>query len=52
MHLCAVDLRKLQWSIGFDVTRRYSALEKVYRANGLTDEADWLMRRLKNLHGD
>ena len=52
LHLCPVCLRKLQWSIGFDVTRRYSALERVYRANGLTDEADWLMRRLKNLHGD
>jgi archaemetzincin len=52
LHLCPVCLRKLQWSIGFDVLQRYSALEGIYRANGFTDEADWLTRRLKNLQRD
>ena len=52
LHLCPVCLRKLQWSIGFDVLKRYSALEGIYRANGFTDEADWFMRRLKSLQRD
>src|SRR5438874_753015 len=52
LHLCPVCLRKLQWSIGFDVLERYSALKGVYRANGFTDEADWLIRRLKDLQRD
>jgi archaemetzincin len=52
LRLCPVCLRKLQWSIGFDVLKRYSALEGIYRANGFTDEADWLTRRLKNLQHD
>jgi archaemetzincin len=52
LHLCPVCLRKLQWSIGFDVLKRYSALEGIYRANGFTDEVDWSMRRLKSLQRD
>ena len=52
LHLCPVCLRKLQWSISFDVLKRYSALERIYRANGFTDEADWLVRRLKSLPRD
>jgi archaemetzincin len=52
LHLCPVCLRKLQWSIGFDALKRYSALEGIYRANGFTDEADWFMRRLKSLQRD
>ncbi len=52
LHLCPVCLRKLQWSIGFDVLKRYSALEGICRVNGFTDEADWLTRRLKNLQRD
>jgi archaemetzincin len=41
LHLCPVCLRKLQSSIGFDVLERYRALEKVCRANGFADGADW-----------
>src|SRR5437764_3085346 len=52
LHLCPVCLRKLQWSIGFDVLKRYSSLEGIYRANGFTDEADRSMRRLKSLQRD
>src|SRR5881392_2116463 len=36
LHLCPVCLRKLQWSIAFDVLKRYSAFEGIYRANGFT----------------
>ena len=49
LHLCPVCLRKLQWSIGFDVVARYGGLERVTRADGFTDEADWLGRGIKTL---
>jgi archaemetzincin len=51
LHLCPVCLRKLQWSIGFDVLERYTALEKVNRSAGFADEADWLTRRIKIVRG-
>jgi archaemetzincin len=49
LHLCPVCLRKLQWSIGFDVLDRYRALERVDRALAFPDEADWLGRRIEAL---
>jgi archaemetzincin len=49
LHLCPVCLRKLQSSIGFDVLKRYSALEQVDRKLGFSDEADWLNRHIQNL---
>jgi archaemetzincin len=52
LHLCPVCLRKLQWSIGFDVLERYGAMERVARANGFAEEADWLSRRIKTLRDE
>ena len=52
LHLCPVCLRKLQWSIGFDVLQRYNALERVSGADGFADEADWLRRRINKLRGE
>jgi len=52
LHLCPVCLRKLQWSIGFDVLERYSAMERVARADSFVDEADWLSHRIKTVRGD
>jgi archaemetzincin len=52
LHLCPVCLRKLQWSIGFDVLERYRALARVTRADGFADEVDWLNRRVKILRGE
>ncbi|HYY14678.1 MAG TPA: archaemetzincin [Chthoniobacterales bacterium] len=49
LHLCPVCLPKLQWSIGFDVLERYRALERVDRALGFDDEADWFSRRTEAL---
>jgi archaemetzincin len=46
MHLCPVDLRKLQESIGFDVVERYRRLLEFYLSTGFTEEASWLSRRL------
>jgi archaemetzincin len=52
LHLCPVCLRKLQWSIGFDVTERYKGLEQVSRADGFANEADWFTRRIKTLSSE
>jgi archaemetzincin len=49
LHLCPVDLRKLQDSIGFDVLERYRRMREVYRALSFADEAAWLDRRLEHL---
>jgi hypothetical protein len=46
MHLCPVDLRKLQESIGFDIVERYRRLLQFQLSTGFTDEASWLKRRL------
>jgi archaemetzincin len=47
LHLCPVDLRKLQWSIGFDVVERYRRLRDFHRQAGFEDEAQWLDKRLR-----
>jgi len=44
LHLCPVDLRKLQWSIGFDVAERYRRLLELSRRCGFDDEAEWIGR--------
>jgi archaemetzincin len=47
LHLCPVDLRKLQWSVGFDVVKRYRLLRDFQRQAGFEDEAQWLDKRLR-----
>jgi archaemetzincin len=49
LHLCPVCLRKLQFSVGFDVVKRYEALARFYRQMGLEDEAAWVGRRLEKI---
>ena len=49
LHLCPVCLRKLQWSVGFDVLARYTALERFNRSAGFTDEAEWLKARIQEI---
>jgi archaemetzincin len=41
LHLCPVDLRKLEWSAGFDIRERYSRLFEFARTCGFADEAEW-----------
>jgi archaemetzincin len=41
MQLCPVDLRKLQWSVRFDVTERYRRLRAACNHAGFSDEARW-----------
>jgi archaemetzincin len=51
LHLCPQDLRKLQWSVGFEVLDRYRRLGEFYREVGLDDEAEWIERRLEHIGG-
>lgn len=46
LHLCPVDLRKLQHSVGFDVSARYRTLERFSRQASFDDEADWLRSQI------
>ena len=49
LHLCSVCLRKLQFSVGFDVVKRYRDLASFDKEAGFTDEARWLARRLAEI---
>jgi archaemetzincin len=50
LHLCPVDLRKLHWSVGCDVQKRYGRLFDVAQRFGFADEAEWIgsLRRLQS----
>jgi len=47
--LCPVCLRKLQFSIGFDVVDRYGSLFRVYRKISFDREAGWVTKRLMSI---
>ena len=49
MHLCPVDLRKLQHAVGFDVVARRQRLRDVCKRLVCTDEAHWLRERWATL---
>jgi archaemetzincin len=50
-HLCPVDLRKLQWSAGFDVLERYGRLRAFAEQAGFRDGARWLQMRVHLIEG-
>jgi len=52
LSLCPVCLRKLQFSIGFDVVDRYRGLLKFYQKFGFDHEAGWVTKRLKRISAD
>jgi archaemetzincin len=52
LHLCPVDLRKLQHAIGFDITARYRNLRTFTEDAGFTDEARWLTTQLLHIEQD
>jgi archaemetzincin len=52
MYLCPVCLRKLQFSIGFDVVDRYRKLLDFYQKAGFDQEARWVSNRLKRILDD
>ena len=47
LHLCPNCLRRLRWSLGFDVVERYKALRRYYCRIERMDEARWILERLK-----
>ncbi|KPJ81179.1 MAG: hypothetical protein AMS17_19795, partial [Spirochaetes bacterium DG_61] len=49
MHLCPVCLRKLHYSIGFDIAGRYHELARFYKTTGFEKEAGWINNRLKKI---
>lgn len=49
LHLCPIDLRKLQWSVGFDVPERHKKLQQFCKGAGLEEEDKWLGRRIEYL---
>jgi archaemetzincin len=51
MHLCPVDLRKLQRAVGFDVVKRYEGLRDFWKANGDAGEVTWLAGRIEGIRG-
>ncbi len=46
LHLCPIDLRKLQWLVGFDFAERYARLQQFWREAGDAREAAWVAGRL------
>ena len=46
MHLCPVDLHKLQRLFGFDAGKRYQKLLHFYEKYSLKREAEWIRERL------
>jgi len=51
MSLCPVCLRKLQFSICFDVTSRYKNIYRFYKKLGFDDDAQWIAHRLEHILG-
>ncbi len=47
VHLCPIDLQKLEWNTGFNRAGRYRALQGFYDRYGLKEEAGWVKARLK-----
>jgi len=46
VHLCPMDLRKLQLAFGFDVRTRFEQLRECYQRLGWARDAAWVERRL------
>jgi archaemetzincin len=49
MHLCPVDLHKLNFLCGFDINERYRMLLDFFQKYDLKEELDWVERRLEYL---
>lgn len=47
--LHSVGLRKLHWSIGFDIEARYRQLQTLHERLGFADEVQWLQWRLEHV---
>jgi hypothetical protein len=47
MDLCPILVRKLKWNRGFHAAERCQKLRHFCSENGLTEEAQWIFKRLK-----
>lgn len=45
--VCPVCLRKLQYALGFDISKRYDRLYNFYRSNGWTAQSQWIQKARK-----
>jgi archaemetzincin len=48
LHVCSIDLRKLQWQFEFDLSERYRRLLQFWRDAGDDQEAAWIANRLQD----
>ncbi len=51
LDVCPIDLRKLHWSLGFDIVQRYRNLLRFWREAGVDDTAGWIEHRLAFIEG-
>jgi archaemetzincin len=51
LDVCPVDLRKLHWSLGFDIVERYRQLRQFWQVAGVSSEAEWIERRIAFIEG-
>ncbi len=49
LHLCPLCLKKLQYTVGFNMIRRYETLGKFYESTSCQTEATWINKRIKYL---
>ena len=49
LHLCPVDLRKLQWALGFNVVERYRRMLHFWGGMADGPEEMWVSRRLRHV---
>ncbi|XP_033749960.1 archaemetzincin-2-like [Pecten maximus] len=47
MHLCPVDLHKIQTLVGFDVVERYEHLARFYKEHEMNEEHKWVTKRIE-----
>jgi archaemetzincin len=49
LRLCPPCLKKVAWNLDFDVLSRYAKLRDFYQAHGLSEEAEWVERRMARI---
>lgn len=49
LFFCPVCLKKLQWNLKFDVLPRYEKLKEFFAKNKMTDEVQWLEKRIRKI---
>jgi archaemetzincin len=49
LHLCPIDLSKLQHALGFEVMAQYQELLEFYKQHSLKDEQAWIEKRITSI---